>query len=103
MEAKRTYPSEQLLFRLFQIMKHLLPALGLAVIFAVSGFTVSVAIPVLLVNQGFLAVGGQAPTLGFLFLLLALAIGRGLFRYGALFWSLCGFSFPSGSAKACLC
>ena len=77
MEAKRTYPSKQLLFRLFQIMKHLLPALGLAVIFAVS-----VAIPVLLVNQGFLAVGGQAPTLGFLFLLLALAIGRGLFRYG---------------------
>lgn len=82
MEAKRTYPSKQLLFRLFQIMKHLLPALGIAVIFAVSGFTVSVAIPVLLVNQGFLAVGGQAPTLGFLFLLLALAIGRGLFRYG---------------------
>ena len=82
MEAKRTYPSKQLLFRLFQIMKHLLPALGLAVIFAVSGFTVSVAIPVLLVNQGFLAVGGQAPTLGFLFLLLALAIGRGLFRSG---------------------
>lgn len=82
MEAKRTYPSKQLLFRLFQIMKHLLPALGLAIIFAVSGFTVSVAIPVLLLNQGFLAVGGQAPSLGFLFLLLALAIGRGLFRYG---------------------
>ena len=56
MEAKRTYPSKQLLFRLFQIMKHLLPALGLAVIFAVSGFTVSVAITILLVNQGFLAV-----------------------------------------------
>ena len=101
MEAKRTYPSKQLLFRLFQIMKHLLPALGIAVIFAVSGFTVSVAIPVLLVNQGFLAVGGQAPTLGFLFLLLAWSRTLPLWR--ALFWSLCGFSFPSGLAKACLC
>ena len=82
MEAKKTYPSKQLLFRLFQIMKHLLPALGLAVIFAVSGFIVSVAIPVLLVNQGFRAVGGQAPSLGFLFLLLGLALARGLCRYG---------------------
>ena len=53
MEAKRTYPSKQLLFRLFQIMKHLLPALGLAIIFAVSGFTVSVAIPVLLIYKLF--------------------------------------------------
>ena len=98
MEAKRTYPSKQLLFRLFQIMKNLLPALGLAIIFAVSGFTVSVAIPVLLLNQGFLAVSR--------FSVSSFSFGhwsRTLPLWRALFWPLCGFSFPSGSAKACLC
>ncbi len=76
------------------IMKHSITCSRISCYFAVSGFTVSVAIPVLLVNQGFLAVGGQVPSLGFLFLSLALP-GRGLFRYGEhYFGSLCGFFIP---------
>lgn len=82
MENKRTYPTREILARLLQVMRHLLPFIGLAVLFAVLGFVTTLAIPSLLIILGFSALKNQAPSAWYVLLLIGLALARGLFRYG---------------------
>lgn len=82
MENKRTYPTREILARLLQVMRHLLPFIGLAVLFAVLGFVTTLAIPSLLIILGFFALKNQAPSAWYVLLLIGLALARGLFRYG---------------------
>lgn len=82
MENKRTYPTREILARLLQVMRHLLPFIGLAVLFAVLGFVTTLAIPSLLIILGFSALKNQAPSAWCVLLLIGLALARGLFRYG---------------------
>lgn len=77
-----TQSTRQLIPRLLAVMKHRLPAIGLAIIFAVLGFVMTVAIPVLLVRLTFAALAGEKPELTSLVILLVFALLRGLFRYG---------------------
>lgn len=82
MDTKTNYPTREILSRLLQVMKHLLPFIGLAVFFAVLGFVTTVAIPSLLIVLGFSALKGQVISFWSLLLLIGLALARGLFRYG---------------------
>ena len=82
MENKRIYPTREILARLLQVMRHLLPFIGLAVLFAVLGFVTTLAIPSLLIILGFSALKNQAPSAWYVLLLIGLALARGLFRYG---------------------
>ena len=82
MENKKTYPTREILTRLLQVMRHLLPFIGLAVLFAVLGFVTTLAIPSLLIILGFFALKNQAPSAWYVLLLIGLALARGLFRYG---------------------
>ena len=79
METKST---RQLIPRLLAVMKHRLPAIGLAIVFAVLGFVMTVTIPVLLVRLTFATLDGEKPELTSLVILLVFALLRGLFRYG---------------------
>ncbi|MCS4487832.1 amino acid ABC transporter ATP-binding/permease protein [Streptococcus sciuri] len=78
----KTKSTKQLLLRLLSVMKHRLPAIGLAIAFAVMGFVMTVAIPVLLVRLTFVALAGESPRLISLGVLLLFALLRGIFRYG---------------------
>ena len=82
MENKKTYPTREILTRLLQVMRHLLPFIGLAVLFAVLGFVTTLAIPSLLIILGFSALKNQAPSAWYVLVLIGLALARGLFRYG---------------------
>ena len=77
-----TTSTRQLIPRLLAVMKHRLPAIGLAIVFAVLGFVMTVTIPVLLVRLTFAALAGEKPELTSLVILLVFALLRGLFRYG---------------------
>ena len=81
METK-DYPTGVLIKRLLSVMKHLLPYIGVAVLFAVLGFVVTVAIPSYLVWLAFSALAGQTLSLWHLLALVVLALARGAFRYG---------------------
>lgn len=81
METK-DYPTGVLIKRLLGVMKHLLPYIAVAVLFAVLGFVVTVAIPSYLIWLGFSALAGQMPSWWHLLALVILALARGAFRYG---------------------
>ncbi len=83
MEAKRTYPSEQLLFRLFQIMEHLLHTLGLAVILQFQALQFPVTDSCFIGKSRIFGCRRQL-RLWFSVTSFSLAIGRGLFRYGSI-------------------
>ncbi|KXT84808.1 putative ABC transporter ATP-binding protein [Streptococcus sp. DD11] len=82
METKQTYSTRLILSRLFRLMRHLLPFIGLAVFFALLGFVTTAAIPSLLIQLGFTVLAGQPLTVWPLLFLISLAFARGLFRYG---------------------
>lgn len=73
-----TQSTRQLIPWLLAVMKHRLPAIGLAIIFAVLGFVMTVAIPVLLVRLTFAALAGEKPELTSLVILLVFALLRAL-------------------------
>lgn len=81
METK-TYPTGVLIKRLLAVMKHLLPYIGVAVLFAVLGFVVTVGIPTYLIWLAFAALAGQTLSWWHLVALIGLALARGAFRYG---------------------
>lgn len=78
----KDYPTTQLIQRLLAVMKHLLPYIGIAVLFAVFGFVVTVFIPSYLVRLIFGALSGKGLSLSSLAVLCLLALTRGIFRYG---------------------
>ena len=75
METK-DYPTGVLIKRLLSVMKHLLPYIGVAVLFAVLGFVVTVAIPSYLVWLAFSALAGQTLSLWHLLALVVLALAH---------------------------
>ncbi|WP_375709075.1 ABC transporter ATP-binding protein [Streptococcus dysgalactiae] len=80
--AKQVPSTMTLVGRLLRLMKALLPWIALAVTFAVTGFIITVSIPTVLAYLGLLAIKQQPIPIGLLYLLLSLAILRGLARYG---------------------
>lgn len=80
--AKQVSSTMTLVGRLLRLMKALLPWIALAVTFAVTGFIITVSIPTGLAYLGLLAIKQQPIPIGLLYLLLSLAILRGLARYG---------------------
>lgn len=80
---KERYPTRVVIPRLIKTMRHLIPYIGLAVLFAVMGFVTTVGIPVFLVQlAGHALKTGQAPSGIFLGFLVILGLLRGAFRYG---------------------
>ncbi|MGT2799766.1 amino acid ABC transporter ATP-binding/permease protein [Streptococcus marmotae] len=80
---KETYPTQILIPRLIQTMRHLLPFIAVAVLFAVLGFATTIGIPILLVQlAGHTLQAGEAPSFVFLLVLMLLGLLRGAFRYG---------------------
>lgn len=81
MENKK-YSNFNLVCRLINFMKNLLPVIFVAVFFAVAGFIVTVYIPAMIVSIGFDSLEGVKPSFISLLILVLLAFSRGLFRYG---------------------
>lgn len=81
MENKRL-TTWQVVLKLVSVMKNMLGVVCLAVVFAVLGFVVTVYIPVYIVNIGFDGLNGKTISWFSLFVLILLALLRGLFRYG---------------------
>ena len=82
MKTKPAYPTRDLLFRLLQVMRHLLPFIALAVVFALLGFLTTLAVPSILMSLAFSVLDGQSLSIWTLPLLIGLALARGAFRYG---------------------
>lgn len=78
----KKYSNFNLVCRLINFMKNLLPVILLAVFFAVAGFIITVAIPAMIISIGFDAMNGTKPSILSLFILIVMAVSRGLFRYG---------------------
>lgn len=78
----RKYSNFNLVCRLINFMKKLMPVIIIAVFFAVAGFIVTVYIPAFIVSVGFDAMEGIKPKFISLLILIVLAVSRGLFRYG---------------------
>ena len=76
MENKRIYPTREILARLLQVMRHLLPFIGLAVLFAVLGFVTTLTIPSLLIILGFSALKNQTPSAWYVLVLMSPWIPR---------------------------
>ncbi|HEL0776008.1 TPA: ABC transporter ATP-binding protein [Streptococcus equi subsp. zooepidemicus] len=80
--VKSDYSTYRLVLRLLAMMKHLLAWIALAVVFAVLGFMLTVSIPTILAYLGLEVMAGHAIDLKWLYLFIAMALLRGLFRYG---------------------
>lgn len=63
-------------------VRHLIPYIGIAVIFAVCGFLMTILIPTIIIYIAWNALEGQLPSLWVLLILVVFGILRGLFRYG---------------------
>ncbi|MGL4662908.1 MAG: ABC transporter ATP-binding protein, partial [Culicoidibacterales bacterium] len=63
-------------------IRHLIPYIGIAVIFAVCGFLMTILIPTIIIYIAWNALEGQLPSLWVLLILIVFGILRGLFRYG---------------------
>lgn len=80
--VKSDYSTYRLVLRLLAMMKHLLAWIALAVMFAVLGFVLTVGIPTSLAYLGLEVMAGHAITFKWLYLFVAMALLRGLVRYG---------------------
>lgn len=72
----------QVVLKLIAVMKSMAGVVGLAVLFAVLGFIVTVYIPVYIVTIGFDGLNGKSISWISLVILITLAVARGMFRYG---------------------